>query len=268
MRILGQSLAAALLVAAVASAQTPPENPPALDPARDRLDALLLKWESAMKQYESILVEATRVEVSKVTGFTDTYNGQARYMRPGLALVYLQNKDRNEVYEKFLLTPTFAVHELSRDKVVRVYELPPPKEGQVSDDNVLGILLGMKAAEAKRRYELKLAKEDQWYVYVDIEPRFAADKEEFQRARLVLNIQTMLPRQLWFLRNNGDETHWDLPRVLTGGNSGITRRDFDRSPVPAGWKEERIRPEPAHPARPTPGQTTSQPQPRIIRPNQ
>ena len=94
---------------------------------------------------------------------------------------------------------------------------------------------GMKAEEAQRRYALTLAKEDTYYVYVDITPRFAADRAEFQRARLVLNKDNYLPRQLWFEHVNGNEVTWDIPRIQANG-AGIDRRTFDAPRAPAGWR--------------------------------
>ena len=92
----------------------------------------------------------------------------------------------------------------------------------------------MKAEEAKKRYELKLAKEDTYYIYVDITPRSAADKADFQRARLVLNKSNYLPRQLWFEHANRSEVMWDIPNLQVG--MALDRRAFDAPQAPKGWK--------------------------------
>ena len=44
----------------------------------------------------------------------------------------------------------------------------------------------MKAKQLKDRFELKLVKEDEHYVYIDIKPILAKDKQEFQQLRLAL----------------------------------------------------------------------------------
>ena len=41
----------------------------------------------------------------------------------------------------------------------------------MANDNFLSFLFGMRAAEAKRRYDLKLEREDQHYYYIMVLPR-------------------------------------------------------------------------------------------------
>jgi hypothetical protein len=69
---------------------------------------------------------------------------------------------------------------------------------------------------------------------VDVTPKDAKDKAEFARARLVLNKDTYLPRQLWFEHSNGNEVTWDIPKAQTGVT--LDRRAFDKPNVPDGWK--------------------------------
>ena len=125
-------------------------------------------------------------------------SGTARYMKPNLAMLEMQERGNPQRFEKYICTGTYLYEYAPQNKQVRVHELPAPRPGQVMDDNFLSFLFGMKADEARRRYDLRLVKEDQWYIYIEIHPRFSADKADFQRARLVLNSQTYLPRQLWF----------------------------------------------------------------------
>src|SRR5262249_46691374 len=92
-----------------------------------------------------------------------------------------------------------------REKVVREHEMPKPRDGQVADDNLLSFLFGMKAEEAKKRYELTVLQpppNDKWYYYILIKPRAKADQNDFSRARLVLYKTNFLPRQLWFEQPN------------------------------------------------------------------
>src|SRR5262249_45575429 len=141
--------------------------------------------------------------VQKFTGFAQYMKAGAGATGMNLAMLELRPEGKGEISHKFICTGTFLYQFLPAQKEVRAYELPRPKPGQVAEDNFLSFLFGMKAEEAKRRYDLRLAKEDQWYVYVDILPRFPRDKADFQRARIVLNKDSFLPRQLWFEQPNG-----------------------------------------------------------------
>src|SRR5262249_32257012 len=148
----------------------------------------------------------------KVFQTASKYAGYAQYMKAGngptaqnLALMEMKVAGKTDVAEKFICTGTFLYQFLPAQKEIRRYELPRPKPGQVADDNFLTFLFGMKADEARKRYDLTLTKEDKWYIYIEVKPRFAADRADFARARLVLNRDSYLPRQLWFEHGNGNE---------------------------------------------------------------
>jgi TIGR03009 family protein len=258
MRPFGFALAALLLAGLSAGAQQPPAAPPAAPAADGKvLDEHLKKWEAAMKDVTSLGAELVRTDKDRTFDQVNTLSGVAYYMKAGtgpsalnLALLELRSTDsKKELREKFICTGTYIYQFLPDRKEIRYYEMPKPKPGQVAEDNLLSLLFGMKADEAKGRYNLKLAKEDQYYIYVDIAPRSTADKSDFQRARLVLNKTNYLPRQLWFEHANGNEVKWDIPNLRT--DMKLERRYFDAPKAPEGWKS-------------VPGE--SRPQPRTVRP--
>ncbi|MBY0522507.1 MAG: TIGR03009 domain-containing protein [Gemmataceae bacterium] len=241
-----------------ANAQPPAAQPPAANnPAR--LDQLLNRWEQEMKNIQTLTADLNRTMLDKTYQGTDVFTGTAKYMKPNLAMLELQKKSNAQVFEKYICSGTFLYEWVPGNKVIRAHELPPPKAGQVGDDNFLSFLFGMKAEEAKRRYDLKLVKEDQWYVYIEVLPRFPADKVDFQKARLVLNQSNFLPRQVWFEQPNGNEITWDIPKIQSG--TQIKREDFaPPATLPQGWNIIRVpRADAAAPA--------GQP-PRIVRPQQ
>jgi TIGR03009 family protein len=273
MRFSWSALAGVLLGAALASAQQPPTQPAgaqppavALDPARNPLDAHLMRWEKEMKSVQSLVVQCKREEKNKTFQRKDVYVGEAKYLKlpvgstgqvENLASLVMQLEGKPEVFERFLCTGSHLYQFMPQQKEIRVYQLPPSRPGQVAEDSFLSFLFGMKAEEAKRRYDLRMVKEDQWYVYVEVLPRFPADKADFQRARLVLNKENFMPRQLWFEQPNGDEVTWDLPRVQAG--VPIDRKEFIAPQPPPGW---RLVQQQARATAPSDGP------PRVYRPNQ
>ncbi|HZY88252.1 MAG TPA: TIGR03009 domain-containing protein [Gemmataceae bacterium] len=243
MRRYGQALAVALLTALAASAQqtAPPTPPPAAAPAPAKLDEYLRRWEQEMAKVETLAAQLNRTDKDKTFDRTVKLTGYAQYLRAGkgptalnLAMLEMRPEGKNEIAEKVICTGTFLYQFKPAEKVIQAVELPRPKPGVVADDNMLSFLLGMKAEDAKRRYDLKLAKEDQFYIYVDVAPRDPKDKVEFQRARIVLNKDSFLPRQLWFENPNNSEVTWDIPRVQTG--VPLKREAFDAPQAPPGWK--------------------------------
>lgn len=214
--------------------QQPPAQQPAAAPADPKLDGYLQRWEQEMKNISTLAIECSRIDNNKTFQYTDKFVGSAKYMKPNLAVLEMRKADKPEVFEKFICTGTFLYQYAPQQKEIRAHQLPPRKEGQVGEDNVLSFLFGMKSDEAKRRYDLRLEKEDQYYIYLKVFPRFPADKADFQEARLVLNKDNFLPRQLWFVHPNGDETTWDLPKVQS--NIQLNRNDFTTPQVPKDWK--------------------------------
>jgi TIGR03009 family protein len=236
-------LAIVLASGAVAGAQTPSSaakpGPTAADAAK--LDGYLRRWEGEMRKVQTLSAILGRINRDKAFGTTTKYTGYAQYMRAGngptalnLAHMEMKEETKADFAEKVICTGTYLYMYAPAQKEIRAYEIPRPKPGQVSDDNFMSFMFGMKAEEAKKRYSLTLAKEDKYYIYVDVVPRFAADKAEFARARLVLNRDSFLPRQLWFEHANGNEITWDIPKLQSGVS--IDRRVFDAPKAPAGWQ--------------------------------
>jgi TIGR03009 family protein len=239
-------------------AQQPAPQAPAVQTLdlRNPLDALLLQWEQSMQKVGSLSAELNRVKVDPAFRSSDTFKGTAVYQKPDLALLHLQKVGNPNVYERYVCTGTFIYEYHYESKEIRYHQLPAPKPGQVADDNFLSFLFGMKADEAKRRYELKLVGDpnDKYYYYVLITPRFPVDKAEFQSARLALTKSGFLPRQLTFRETNGAETTWDIPKIETGVQ--LNRNLFTKPTLPFGWKYAAV------------PQANDNVKPRLYRPNQ
>ncbi|MBX7105087.1 MAG: TIGR03009 domain-containing protein [Gemmataceae bacterium] len=236
-----------------------PVNQP---PANPRLDGLLKSWEDKMRAVTGLHASVTRTEVDAVEKTTKTFVGEAKFLRPDRAMLYMRSSTNAEVEERYVFTGTYLYEYSSQSKKLKIHEIAP-KPGQVVEDNFLNFLFGMKAEDAKRRYEITLAKEDQHYVYLFINPRTAADRQDFTKARLVLWNTTFLPRQLEFEQPNGGVVKWDIPKA--DPTAKVTANDFTPPTPPKDWQVIRIPRQTAPPAGiPTGG---NPPQPSKVRPN-
>jgi len=258
MRYFALAQAGLLLALTVVVAQQPPAATPPLDPSRNRLDALLLKWQDTMQKIDTLAAKCERSTLDKAFNNVDIFVGSARYMRPDMADLHMAKKNKPEVYERFLCTGTFLYEFAPATKEVRVHQLPPRKAGQIADDNFLSFLFGMKAEEAKRRYDLQLEKEDQYWIYLRIFPRYQADKADFKEAQLVLAAPTFLPRRLWFQQPNGNEVTWEITEI--DPKARLNRNDFVMQNLQQGWKLVQ-----APQVNPGPAQGNGPP-PRVVRP--
>lgn len=232
------TLVAVFAVTANVSAQAVPAS--ATVPA-NRLDAHLAAWEARMAEVTTLSTELNRVDTDKVFKSATRYRGWAAYMKSGTGLTALNKaalelkpEGKTEISEKLICTGTYIYQFLPARKEIHAHEMPRGSRGEVADSASLGLMFGMKAAVAKDRFELTLAKEDAHYIYVDVKPRKSEDKTEFQRARLVLDRKTYLPRQVWLEQPNGNEVLWDMPSSAAGVK--LDTRYFDAPRAEAGWK--------------------------------
>lgn len=238
MRFACLSVPALLLAAAVAFTQ----QPIAPGPGDPRLEAVLSNWEKAMLNIQSLTAEVRRTKLDKVLQTTTVFEGTASYLRGAAgqtsrASLELFKKNQPQVFEKFLCTGNFLYEWAPDVKQIRRHELPPPKPGQIADDNFLSFLFGMKSEDAKARYQITYIPppaNDKWYQYLRIRPKTTADQADFMEARLTLWAHNYLPRQLWFLDPQGNEVTWDFPRATSPAN--LTPAHFGTPQLPGGWQ--------------------------------
>jgi TIGR03009 family protein len=255
-------LALPVLMAATAIALAQQAQQSVAPSAQDllKLDDVLLQWEKAMGGLDNLLVYINRTSTGSFGGekFAEVFEGTAKFIRGGRgqtsrASLELHKKGRPEVYEKLICTGTFIYEFDPGKKLIRIHELPPNKGG-MADDNFQAFVIGMKAADAKKRYKLTYVPpkpNDKWYYYVKVEPIALADKAEFSEARLTLWANSYLPRQLWFKQPNANEVTWDFPRIVNGADIRVT--EFEKPALPAGgWQYYRV---------------PADVPPRVIRPN-
>jgi TIGR03009 family protein len=271
MRPTGLALSAILLDATTLAAQppqTPPTTPPAAQP-NDPLDGYLSNWQQTMESVQALSATLKRSEKDQTTDIEKHFTGFTKYLRvasggttQNLALLQMTPDGQKDYSERFVCSGAFLYEFRPSEKVIRAHEIPKPKSGQVSDDNFLSFLFGMKKADAQKRYDLKLDHTDDTYVYVMIQPRFASDQVDFKRAQIVLFKDTptnrslglsWLPRRLWFEQPNNTEITWDVVQIKNNDPS-IDRSAFDAPKPDPDWKLV---------AAPKDAETP----PRVVRPN-
>jgi TIGR03009 family protein len=252
MRAAGWSLMTVLFTVPALFAQQPPAAPPLNPSIPDALPGLLQQWEQQMKAIKTIQATVVRTQTDKIDNTTTVFAGTAKLLRPDRAELYLIKQttppqpNPPQQYERFLLTGNFLYEFLPKQKIVRIHQLPQKAPGQPAiDDNFLGLLFGMSAQEAQRRYDLQLVKTDANYHYILVKPRMAADKAEFIEARLVLWQQSFLPRQIEFVEPSGNPIKWDIQRI--DPNAQLRATDFAPPRLEPGWQRVAVPPPAALP---------------------
>jgi TIGR03009 family protein len=230
-----------LVCVCFAAAQQPQAQPATPQPAvvdTKKLDTHLHAWEARMKDISSLdMNPIERIDKDNQLKYVSKWKGDAKYMKPNMASLTLRREDKNEIFERWVCTGNAIYQYAPAQKEIIIHQLPAKKDGNLSDENFLAFMFGMKADDAKKRYSLQMSKgheNDPYYVYIDVRPREDRDKADFEVARLVLHKDSYLPRQLWFRHPNGDETTWDVKQAKSGVQ--IDRREFQVPEAPKGWK--------------------------------
>jgi TIGR03009 family protein len=215
----------------------PPAAPPAAaaDAQHADLDKYLGRWEDAMKTVNSLAVACTRTEIDPTYKARKSWTGTIHFLKPTMFFWHMAIKDKPTDYERYICTGTYIYQYIPELKQIKYYAAPKTTaEGKLTDDSSLAFMFGMKAAEAKARYDLKLHNVDQNYVYIDVVSKNPVDRADFVKARLVLNKDSFLPRQLWFETPNSGEVLWDLTTIKP--NAPMNKEIFAAPQTPKDWK--------------------------------
>ncbi len=270
--------AAAIALSAQAQNPKPAENQAAPTAPDPRLDQLLARWEKEMRAVKQSMAAEVRCTRKDRTGFDKTRvsTGWIKFMRPDLARMDLTDTENAARYERWICTGSHVYNFAPSEKVIYVYSLQGPQQGQLPDEGPLQFLTDMNAQKMKERYTLKITKVDQHYTYLDVFPKFPKDMQDFVYVRLVILNQSDrpalaslvgLPIQLYMVEPNKNETTYDVLRVHKDSIQTVKRTEFEKPELPGkDWKWENVRPlsdtgRGAGNPRPTGGGT-----PRVIRP--
>jgi TIGR03009 family protein len=189
---------------------------PAMSPeASARLDAVLAQWEARMTGVKTLKAAISREYQDKVFKTTDVYIGNAYFQAPNLAHLELARRDNASIYEKFVCTGQFIYQFVPAQKQVRVYDLGPAQKGQqIGENNFLSFLTGMKVADAKARYLIRLESEDKDYYFLNVQPRNPSDMADFNAVQIALSKGTFLPKAVRYTQANGNVTTWSITGAL------------------------------------------------------
>ena len=223
----------------------------------------LQAWQKVMSEVTNFYTECTLTRRHLVLNKTSTYGGSIICMKPNLARMRIEQKPvagqqpNPNNYTAYICTGQAVYEYDGAAKQVTEY---PLANGGVGDNLLLAFMSGSLTANAiMQRFDLKLLKEDQHYVYLEIRPRLPRDKQEFESMTLVLFRPTVagvayLPRTVVMRKNNGqEEENWDFPQPRVNVE-GVNREHFTPVQPPKDWKVQRAQAQAAPP------------QPRVVRP--
>ena len=223
--------------------------------AETELETILRQWAEADKKVREMQVRFTSTAKDPTFDTTETTKGHSSLKKPDLWRVDRLDKDGRKL--EVLLLESKRIHLFhAENKTERICAIP---EGPLDRSKFLGTNLGSlseqlhwsafgpQARDMDSRYKLRLAKQDQWYVYLDIEPRNKKRSSWFEwfpdrwfeRARIVLEKKDYQVRQVWFEHANRNEILVDFLDRRINPKEPITRESLLKG-LPKGWKREEM----------------------------
>jgi TIGR03009 family protein len=261
MRSVGLTLVTLLAIVTLVQAQPPgpvPGAPPVAPPtpqADPRLDKHLLEWEKKMGGIKNFRADIEVIRTDSVFKKERKYGGggsSVLCMKPNYARLRLDNTvDKND-YEAYICNGQYIYEYNGLLRTVTEIKLAG-NPGAPSDNLMLDFLSGMKADDVKRRFEIKLFNEDQFYVYLEIKPILGKDKLEFTQVRFALygpnTKYAYLPAQVWMMKPNQDTELWKFTNPQTDLENIDPSKVFVYQEIP-GWAFKKA---PVGPTPPGPG---------------
>lgn len=248
-----------LIATSVVSAQPPvvpgrPVQPiaqPAAKPADPRLDAHLDAWEKKMVNVKNVRTEIALKRTDVVFKKDTNYKGVVLCMKPNFAVLRLDNAaDPTKTdYEAYICDgKSLYVYEGLKKTITQI-TIPQNQAGV--DNLMLDFLAGMKAVEAKKRFDITLFKTDEYYIYLDVKPLRPADQREFKQLRLALYgtgpataKYAYLPAQVFMLKPNDDTEVWKFTNTQVDV-PGVDAKAFKFVPINnKDWKFQKAPPQP------------------------
>lgn len=236
---------------------TPPAvkaAPPAPTPPDAKTTAHLDGWEAAMKKVETYFAAATMTQAEPALKREVKFDVSVWLMTPNMARMDMAkpaapSKEANPP-DKMVISTGKTIYEYDGTRKVRTSAALGPNGA--GNNLLLDLMSGPSAKSLAGRFTITTGKEDENFVFLDIKPVFAWDKEEFDTLTVVLcgakfKERAYIPRMVILKREGSTET-WDFPDPKVNPK-GITAATFNPVDVPKGWKDEvRVIPKAAAPA--------------------
>ncbi len=258
------ALLLSFIVAPLLFGQTPSQTLPLLPgPAAPdaKLVAHLQGWERAMKAVDKFAVEATLVRKDLITQRESKFTGNIWCMKGGFARLNIAKavaKDEKPNPADFMAYISNGNMLYEYDGGAKMVTMINLGTGGAGNNLLLDLMTGMSADAAMKRFDLKLLKVENPYVYIEAKPKTTEDKSEFETMTLVLcdadvKGRAYIPRMVILRKSNGQQTEsWDFPDPKVNPE-GIEKKHFEPQKPPEGWRVQKAEAPKAAPVLPPGG---------------
>lgn len=206
-------------------------------PLPKELEELLKEWELQSAKIRTLVGEHQRIVYNGVFEVEKYANGKFYYESPDKGRIDLEGVEvekgtpakrqntKGEDYKieadqktKWVCTGDKILNINDDEKTYESFDLPKELQGTNIIHGPLPFLFGMKAEEAKRRFEIAFVNQknpkqnNADVVWLTAKPRMVADRENFQLATIILDRKRFLPHAVKLLDPSGNlETVYTFP---------------------------------------------------------
>lgn len=199
--------------------QRPPANPLRVQTLDPKLESILQSWEQESGKITVLQGRHTRSEINSVFGVEKKSEGMFFYVAPDRGRFDMKgipvkpgekstivNPETQQPYslasgtdQGWICTGKNILILNVESKEYEVHEIPEQMRGENIVQSPLPFLFGMKAADAKRRFSLRLVRETEAIYVIEAIPLTQMDSQNYQRALIALDRETFVPHGVQLL---------------------------------------------------------------------
>ncbi len=215
------------------------EKEPEIDKLDPKLEKILVEWEAHSSRIKSIHGKHLRREFIKSFAVEKVSEGEFFLETPDKGRIDMIAKPvKGEVAtregytlekgssERWICTGEEILSFNDDDKTYTRDVLPVSMRGKNIVHSPLPFLFGMKAEEAKQRFNLKLIgfNKDNTAVHIQAIPRMDTDRQNYSEAGIMLDLKLFIPRAVRLVDPNGIETVYVFdPKHVKINDSGFLK---------------------------------------------
>lgn len=242
-------------VAGEGDAENPARLPrPAAEPLRiqkvsPELEKILKDWEQKTAKIEKLQGDTRYREFDKTFAVEYRAEGKFAFEAPDrgnyeLRPVKINKGDasslKDEQGEAYKLTPKAAERWVctgaeilkidEAQKTYEVVEIPEERRGDRIIEAPLPFLFGMKAEQAKQRYQIELGKETDQDIVLQLRPNWSGDAANWSKATVIISKTNYLPREVRLIAPGGTSMRIHTFENIKVNSDNIFRSLFGDDP--------------------------------------